>query len=130
MTQVPVPTATSFPVISTKRSAWRDLINAPFGASGKPQRCLDYARHDRKDRRSLRQAKRQSRALDYARDDRLSLEIKINRDLFGSLLVFSYLCSVRMKVLAIRAESREGRTISPPPILKSPSGGFICYMQT
>ena len=34
------------PVISTERSEWRDLINAPFGASGKPQRCLDYARHD------------------------------------------------------------------------------------
>ena len=35
-----------FPVISTERSEWRDLINASFGASGKPQRCLDYARHD------------------------------------------------------------------------------------
>ena len=33
-----------------------------------------------------------------------------------------------MNVLAIRAESREGRTISPPPNLKSPSGGFICYV--
>ena len=35
------------PVISTERSEWRDLINAPFGASGKPQRSLDYARHDK-----------------------------------------------------------------------------------
>ena len=34
-------------VISTKRSAWRDLINAPLGASGKPQRFLDYARNDK-----------------------------------------------------------------------------------
>ena len=44
--------------------------------------------------------------------------IKINRDLFGSLLAISYLCTVRMKVLAIRAESREGKTISTLPILK------------
>ena len=36
-----------FFVISTERSEWRDLINAPFGASGKPQRYLDYARYDR-----------------------------------------------------------------------------------
>ena len=64
-------------VISTERSEWRDLINAPFGASGKPQRYLDYARYDRggyarhdKGRRCLGQAKRQSRALDYARHDK------------------------------------------------------------
>ena len=34
-------------VISTERSEWRNLMNAPKGASGKPQRCLDYARHDK-----------------------------------------------------------------------------------
>ena len=28
-------------------SAWRDLINAPLGASGKPQRSLDCARDDK-----------------------------------------------------------------------------------
>ena len=42
-------------VISTERSEWRDLINAPFGASGKPQRYLDYARYDK--------------GVGYARDD-------------------------------------------------------------
>ena len=45
------------PVISTKRMRMersssarlarpRNLMNAPLGASGEPQRCLDYARHD------------------------------------------------------------------------------------
>ena len=57
-------------------------------------------------------------------------KLKINHDLFGSLLTYSYLCSVRTNVLTIRAESREGRTISPPPNLKPLSGGFIYYMQT
>ena len=49
-------------VISTKRSAWRDLINAPFGASGKPQRSLDYARDDRGGKGTLEMTY-------YARDD-------------------------------------------------------------
>ena len=40
-------------VISTKRSAWRDLINAPLGASGEPQRFLDYARNDREEEKAL-----------------------------------------------------------------------------
>ena len=34
-------------VMSTKRSAWRHLMNAPKGASGKPQRFLDSARNDK-----------------------------------------------------------------------------------
>ena len=50
------------------------------------------------------------RGVDTSARDRLaskilSFETKINRDLFGSLLTYSYLCTVRMKVLAIRAES-------------------------
>ena len=31
----------------------------------------------------------------------------------------SYLCSVRMTILAIRAESREGKTISTLPVFKA-----------
>ena len=46
--------------------------------------------------------------------------------LFGSLLSYSYLCTVRMKVLAIRAESREGKTISTLPILKV-TFGWLCF---
>ena len=38
--------------------------------------------------------------------------------LFGSLPACSYLCSVRTLVLTIRAESREGKTISTLPIKK------------
>ena len=41
---------------------------------------------------------------------------KVLAEIFGSLEKSSYLCSVRMKVLAIRAESREGKTISTLPI--------------
>ena len=45
-TQYVISTVFFSPVISTERSEWRDLINAPFGASGKPQRYLDYARYE------------------------------------------------------------------------------------
>ena len=43
-------------------------------------------------------------------------KIKILAKIFGSFGISSYLCSVRMDVLAIRAESREGKTISTLPI--------------
>ena len=48
-TPVVISTKRPFPILSSRPSvsAWRDLMNAPLGASGKPQRCLDYARHDK-----------------------------------------------------------------------------------
>ena len=42
----------------------------------------------------------------------LSLELKINANLFGSLLAYSYLCSVRMKVLATPLSA--GSKTEPP----------------
>ena len=45
-----------------------------------------------------------------------TLHPKVFAEKFGSMEKSFYLCSVRMKVLAIRAESREGKTISTLPI--------------
>ena len=52
---------------------------------------------------------------------------KINANLFCVLLTYSYLCSVKMLFLTIRAESREGKTKSTLPILKRAStwGSFL-----
>ena len=65
----------------------------------------------------------------WAAKVRINLQIcKFSLKLFGTFRNSSYLCNVKMNVLTIRVESREGKTSAPLPIWRPLFSGFsFCY---
>ena len=57
-----------------------------------------------------------------------SSKMQKSSKIFGTYRKSSYLCSVKSLLLAIRAESREGKTISTLPILKELQSQLFLFL--